>query len=100
MDNIQITTLCEGALVVIRLCPRTQRWFGERALDGRHSPLYEDLRALAEDLAEAGHLDHFWGSPELGPTQRVETTPQRKQLKRATAPRPTGLVDVLQWAAE
>ncbi|QDV77686.1 hypothetical protein [Botrimarina mediterranea] len=65
MDNLQVTTLCGNQLVVLRFNEQLQKWVAERSCDGAKSPPYACLRTLAEDLADAGHLDHFWEEPLL-----------------------------------
>lgn len=76
MDNLQITTLVGDALVTIRHCFRTGRWRGTRARDGQVTDWYRDLRDLAEDIEDAGHLDAFWRSDLLADDGRTMDAPR------------------------
>jgi hypothetical protein len=76
MDNLQITTLCEASLVLVKYDKKRREWYAERACDGVQSPRYRDLGVLAEDLRDAGGSDDFWrvsqeqaaGAAERAPT--------------------------------
>lgn len=65
MKNLQVTTLCGDALVVVHYDERKREWYGERARDGAQTERYNDLKLLACDLRDLGQQESFWREPLL-----------------------------------